>query len=115
MIVKRQHVFETNSSSVHSMVIATDEEEKLLNSGELLLYYDSIITKEEAIEKFNKHKEKYPNYNYGDVDYKTYLELETLEEWINNIEERCLNYEYEDYTTKGGEHLNMHICHGEDR
>lgn len=111
----RNKVFETNSSSVHSMIIASDEEVKLLQSGELLIDYEEIITKEEAIEKFNKQKENNPNCNYDDIDYKAYLELKTLDEWIDSIYEDCLSYEYYEYTTKGGEHLTMYIRHGQDR
>lgn len=46
----RANTFETNSSSTHSMVILTEEQETLFNSGELYFkseYDDDIITKEE--------------------------------------------------------------------
>jgi sucrose-6-phosphate hydrolase SacC (GH32 family) len=46
----RANTFETNSSSTHSMVILTEEQEKLFNSGELYFksdWEDDIITKEE--------------------------------------------------------------------
>lgn len=115
MIVKRQHIFETNSSSVHNMIIATDEESKLLDSGDILIDCNCMISKEDAIKKFNKLKEDHPERIKDTDNYKTYLDIETLEEWINSIYEDCLEYEYYDYTTKGGEHINMYIRHGEDR
>lgn len=107
----RSSVFETNSSSTHSMIIATDEEVKLLNSGELLIQYNELITKEEAIEEFNKIKENNPTLLHDD-DYKNYLNLKTLDEFINEDE----HYEYYDYnyTTKGGEHLNIYVRYGTD-
>jgi hypothetical protein len=51
MKTERRNTFETNSSSTHSMIILTEEENEKINSGELFLknkYNDDIITKEEA-------------------------------------------------------------------
>ena len=51
----RANTFETNSSSTHSMIILTEEEYDKLESGELYLNDDEIITKEEAKNIFLKH------------------------------------------------------------
>lgn len=49
MIKVRYGCFETNSSSVHSLIIANEEEYKQLIKGELFIEYDNFISKEEAI------------------------------------------------------------------
>jgi len=49
----RANTFETNSSSTHSLVILTEEQETLFNNGELYFrseYDNDIITKEERNE-----------------------------------------------------------------
>lgn len=50
MIKVRYGCFETNSSSVHSLIIANEEEYKQLLNGELFMDYNSFISKNEAIE-----------------------------------------------------------------
>ncbi len=50
MIKVRYGCFETNSSSVHSLIIANEEEYKQLINGELFMDYDNFISKNEAIE-----------------------------------------------------------------
>ena len=50
MIKVRYGCFETNSSSVHSLIIANEEEYKQLINGELFIDYNSFISKDEAIE-----------------------------------------------------------------
>ena len=89
----RNMVFETNSSSVHSMVIVTDDELEKLNSEELVFdKEDNVINKEEAIKSG-----------------KPYF---TIEQWIDNIYDRDLLYDVEEYKCKCGEHINMLIEHG---
>lgn len=44
----RQNVFETNSSSVHSLIICTDEEYEKLNNNKLYINnFEEFITSEE--------------------------------------------------------------------
>ena len=50
MIKVRYGCFETNSSNVHSLIIANEEEYKQLLNGELFIEYNNFITKNEAIE-----------------------------------------------------------------
>lgn len=90
----RNSVFETNSSSVHNMVIVTDDELEKLNSEELVFDEEDnvVISKEEAIKSG-----------------KPYF---TIEQWIDNIYNRNLSYDVEEYTCKCGEHINMLIEHG---
>ena len=61
----RANTFETNSSSTHSMIILTEEEYDKLESGELYLDDDEVITKEEAKNIFLKHMNE-DKYIYDD-------------------------------------------------
>lgn len=61
----RANTFETNSSSTHSMIILTEEEYDKLESGELYLNDDEVITKEEAKNIFLKHMNE-DKYMYDD-------------------------------------------------
>ena len=61
----RANTFETNSSSTHSMIILTEEEYNKLESGELYLKDDEVITKEEAKNIFLKHMNE-DKYMYDD-------------------------------------------------
>ena len=51
MIKVRYGCFETNSSSVHSLIIANEEEYKQLVSGELFIDYNVFVSKDEAIKE----------------------------------------------------------------
>lgn len=72
----RNGVFETNSSSTHSLTIASQEEYDKWEKGELLIDSDSM----KFINASEKDKQKYPE------DYLTYdeyyedMEMETFEE-----------------------------------
>ena len=97
----RANTFETNSSSTHSMIILTEEENEKLNSGELYLnntYDATIITKEEAYKIFLEVMES-DNY-MQDSEYS--LE-ENIKDYLENCDDRyelpCSldNWTYEDY------------------
>lgn len=74
----RANTFETNSSSTHSMIILTEEEYDKLESGELYLDDDEVITKEEAKNIFLKHmnedKYMYDNDLSFEENIKNYLD-----------------------------------------
>lgn len=57
MIKIRQGVFETNSSSVHSMIMCSLDQYKDLEQGNLLIdrYKDTIVTIGEAINIYNQY------------------------------------------------------------
>jgi len=51
-------VFETNSSSMHSLTIVSEEEFERFKKGEMLLTWrDELITKDEALSKIKKDGE----------------------------------------------------------
>ena len=73
MIQIRQNIFETNSSSVHSIAICNEDEFKQWENGELLYdrYNDELISLKKA-EEIKREKEKeIERYKeeYGDEDY----------------------------------------------
>jgi hypothetical protein len=83
----RKGVFETNSSSTHSITICSGKDYEAWQNGELYWsrYSDRLISKEEFEEKFKKWmNERYPN-----VDDET---LET--ERPTYIEEFCEEEEF---------------------
>ncbi len=106
-IAIRRGVFETNSSSTHSISICSKEEYDKWKAGELL-YDDNyraekqFITREEAIKKLKESK------YYKDLDYSNKDDLDealeekefkTLEKYFdNNLE----SFE-KTFTTKSGE------------
>lgn len=107
----RQGVFETNSSSVHSITICSKTDYDKWIKGEILLNEEKqFISREEAIEELKKLKEEYDgslNINY---DNKAEVD-EYLFKWLD-----IWNYEYycdyvlkyyegfsEEYTTENGD------------
>lgn len=115
----RANTFETNSSSTHSMIILTEEEYNKLESGELYLYDDEVITKEEAKNIFLKHmnedKYEYDNDLSFEENIKNYLDEfeyysseypQSLENWK---EEDELESDTNIYISPSGDKLRI-IC-----
>lgn len=90
MLKIRKSLFETNSSSTHSMTMCSSEEYESWKQGELIYYCGSLITLEQMEE--DRKNNKYFNEN----SYKTY-------------ESYFEDNEYEDfedsYITKNGEKI----------
>lgn len=112
----RKGVFETNSSSTHSITICSSKDYEAWQNGELYWarYSDRLVSKEEFEEKFKK----WMNERYPDVDDET-LETERptyIEEFCEE-EEFLTAEQYDDqigsyyeefqtsYTTPGGEEV----------
>lgn len=81
----RKNVFETNSSSVHSMTLCTGDDYKKFSNGEIL--YDIVENK-----LVNKNDLTNPDEVYTDWDDKEYKRYMTEKEFVEYIEE------YYDYT-----------------
>ena len=121
----RANTFETNSSSTHSMIILTEEEYDKLESGELYLNDDEIITKEEAEKIFLKsmHEDKYiydndlsfeeniKNY-LDEFDYYSYDFPQSLETWKEDNE---LEFDINKYVSPSGDKLKIICKYGNDR
>ena len=87
----RQGVFETNSSSTHSLSIISKEQSDLLGKGELYInsYSLEIITKEEVDrrwEEYRKEDHSYPYHNKGEFR-KRYLCALTMDEFEDFCED----------------------------
>ena len=117
----RKGIFETNSSSTHSMTMCSGEEfDAWVNGDVLYRYYDGdFYTREQAIEALRDELKRYSsidtdekyqewlNENYeGDEeaaldDDETYPRFQTYENWGNSD-----YYQFEDeYITKSGERV----------
>jgi len=91
----RQGVFETNSSSTHSLSIISKEQSDLLDKGELYIngYSLATYTKEEVDrrwEEYQKENHSYPHSNKEEFR-KRYLCAFTMDEF----EEFCEDNYYE--------------------
>lgn len=110
----RSNVFETNSSSTHSLIICSNEEYELLDRCKLYIdENNNLITEEEKMEivlqAYNNHfpidgaRKTFYNDRKDVIDeyYNTYYgTILSLEEWGDNGEITSCSY-----TTKGGEKL----------
>ena len=121
----RANTFETNSSSTHSMVILTEEQNNKINNGELYLtnkYDETIITKEERDDIFYKAIEEY-NKEYPQDIISTIEDFMETDHYLDNKSEfPCdmnewgdydyLSYETSDYTSPSGDKLVIHVVYG---
>lgn len=121
----RANTFETNSSSTHSMVILTEEQDNQLRNGELYLtnkYDETIITKEERDDIFYKAIEEY-NKEYPQDIISTIEDFMETDYYCDNKDEfPCdmnewgdydyLSYETSNYTSPSGDKLVIHVVYG---
>ena len=121
----RYGVFETNSSSVHSLTMCNGEDYKKWKDGKILYdkWNDCFITKDEAIEKLKKLKWNsgelwYPNVNWDNDDEVDKVfkkeKIKTYDEFFDDYD-----YDYETfvdfYTTPNGEEVVAFGYYGSDR
>lgn len=95
-ITFRTGVFETNSSSTHSLIILSEEEYKKLEAKELYISWnDKLVTREEVLEEAKKA-------GYDDIDSynEDYDEYKTLDKYFDS---EYLETFQDTYTTKSGE------------
>lgn len=114
--------FETNSSSVHAMVICSEEDYKKLSNGEVLLemYGEKVVTWEEAMKQVKTSIEKYGAYTLEDgrlLTSETEIDVmislfklnpHDLREFeFSTLEAYGEDYEFYDrhFTTPGGEKM----------
>lgn len=104
----RQSVFETNSSSVHSIIICSKYEYDQLKSNKMLIdrYYETLITFEEAKQKYS---DEFPDaisiYEVSDLralqllsEYDIAVTLEEYNDRYNDLDRF-----YKEYITPSGE------------
>ena len=114
MIKIRRGVFETNSSSVHAMVICSKENFKKLENGELYIdtWRDKIATREEVIKEVFKYV---PEENLRAMDEDEFRRVirdngfDTYDHWG-----RDFNRFNEEYTTEHGDEIVVFGNYGYD-
>lgn len=108
----RHNVFETNSSSTHSLILCSAEEKDLLDKGKMYIIANGIYTEEERIwNAIDLYKHNFPIEGDGMDFYSKNQDLVedfytqnncytvyTLEEWSDDCEIATASY-----TTKNGE------------
>lgn len=141
MIKIRYGCFETNSSSVHSLIIANEEEYKQLLNGELFIDYNNFISKDEAIENLLNYITNEPHSEEWIREFcENEIELNDVQltkEWfaalpVNKLSailsefcdgiksyEDFMNNEYlesyhEDYTSAHGDKIHIFGVYGRD-
>jgi hypothetical protein len=90
-------VFETNSSSMHSLVMMTKEDFEKFKSGEMVWYEDQVSTKENLVQKL-KEKSWYKNKSDEEI-------LEMINEDARDYDNYNDDKEtfYSEFVTKSGE------------
>lgn len=122
MRVVRLSVFETNSSSTHSMVIVTPEEFKQWKNGDIMKYRweDKFVSREECEKIISEIKQDIAvKYKCSVEDIETY---ELISEYDEDIpldfeqydDAKDLEYDINHYTTKNGEDLVIICWFGND-
>jgi len=108
----RKAIFETNSSSVHSLTMCSESEYQKWQDGELLLnegwfdapYNKQFLTAEEAVAAIDSNRAKWKPEEVGkpvDAEILKEYEIYTNETW-EDAHEYFETFEYE-YTTAGDE------------
>ena len=121
----RHNTFETNSSSTHSLLILTEEENNKIDNGELFIeskYEETLITKEEADKIFLEAIEYY-NSVYPEDKIHTIEEFKETDWYLDNIseypcdinvwsEKEGLDYDVTDYVSPSGDKIIIHAIYG---
>lgn len=118
----RRGVFETNSSSVHSITMCTGSDFDRWTNGELLFWEDEkkFGTREEIIDDLKKDtwyngKLRYPNINWDDKDQVSDIfndeNIKTFNQYFQND---WFETYWEAYTTPGGENVVAFGYYGHD-
>jgi hypothetical protein len=122
MIQIRRNVFETNSSSTHSITICTKDEFKKWQNGELyFVKYEEVFVSREEVLKFIR-EDKWINGHYS-TELKEMSNEELLEEFAVEVE--CFSWDkywediylesYEvEYTSPSGDELVVFGQYGYD-
>lgn len=117
MIQARFGVFETNSSSTHSMIICTEEEYQKLKDNELYLdeWSDKVITRDDALMRASKDSgytteelEKMDSERLSEILHE-FSEIVSLYDW-----REYLDHDYNHFTTPSGDQMVAICAYGHD-
>lgn len=99
MLQVRKSVFETNSSSVHSLTMCSNSEYERWEKGELLFYWSDFVPVEEAVKQVEEYRKKYEPENVGKpIDNEVLKDHEFYRHddfW--NDKEECYETFYDEY------------------
>ena len=121
MLKIRQGVFETNSSSVHSMIMCNDKEYNKLDNGELFIHpwNESLMTFDEAVRRYYRDCSAYDAEQFEQMSREEQVEIleendvaYSLEGWLNR-HEYCESFE-QTYQTGSGEIIHAIGYYGND-
>lgn len=117
----RRGVFETNSSSVHSITMCSDDEYKRWENGEAYIDDGNIVTRDEIIKALKEKRHwKTKELYYSDVDWE---DEDTVNELIEDNYYKTYSQYFDDmefetfddsYTTKSGEKIHAFGYYGHD-
>ena len=117
MIQFRYGVFETNSSSTHSMIICTKAQYDKLAAGELYIdaYGTKLYTREEALRILAKemhvgvdHFDGMDSYDIDD-NLEGYAEIVRFDKWKDELE-----HARRFFTSPSGDEMVVHCAYGHD-
>lgn len=103
----RMNVFETNSSSVHSLTIVSKEEYEKFAKGEMIIFDDELMEMETALKKAQESKW------YAEMSYDELIEervFKTLDDLGGEYYETFTQH----YTTKNGDEIVAFGYYGHD-
>ena len=128
MKTTRYGTFETNSSSTHSLLILSYEEQRLLDNEELYItssYNYDLISKAEYIEVMTDKMKEFEEYNeelsfeenldqfkQSDPYYDNRWELPCSLDELIELETDILSHDVDHYTSKSGDQIVIHAFHG---
>ena len=128
MKTTRYGTFETNSSSTHSLLILSYEEQRLLDNEELYItssYNYDLISKSEYIEVMTDKMKEFEEYNeelnfeenldqfkQSDLYYDNRWELPCTLDKLIELETNNLLHDVDHYTSKSGDQIVIHAFHG---
>lgn len=106
MKTTRQNIFETNSSSTHSITILEGEKLDLYKNDEFYYFDGEMISIQECFEILQDSYGYEGNCNKKDID--TFIKNEDCEDlylYSDYLDNSDLSIEYDDYTTKSGDKI----------
>ncbi|MBO7693884.1 MAG: hypothetical protein J6T10_14785 [Methanobrevibacter sp.] len=114
IIKTRRSVFETNSSSTHSVTVCEKSDWDKFVKGELVLWGEKLIPLTEAKRMWQEYNETFSGTNCDIRTFEEYCEFEyikTYKEWLDNYD---LETYKEDFTTSKGEEIVVFGVYGYD-
>ncbi len=109
VIKVRRGVFETNSSSTHSITMCTNEEYQKFLKGELYIseLRDELLSLEQIKEDFEQANKKWKEDHENDLyeNIEQYMDCECIKSYADWEEDDCLESYISNYTTPNGEEI----------